>query len=132
MTEFRNDGPHSPALTRAAAERASELAKFLAYATRPGSGGLETPEDVAIVLGSLELLAGCLRQACAQMGAFPLALAGDGRLRDDERRDPEMRADLAALHLEVAAARAGDMARALGKAHAEDAHLAMREDGTDV
>lgn len=90
MSAFNPDGPHSPDLTREAAERMAELARFLAYATSPGIGGLDTPNDVERVVRSLAIALSRLPQSLRQSAAWLRQQADAGAVGDASHPDPSL------------------------------------------
>jgi hypothetical protein len=94
--EFRNDGPHDPDLTRAAADKIAELTRYLAYATRESSGGLVNVGDAYDLAGYLAAAAGSLPQVLSQLDRFVTGLDEAGRLRSaSDDTVPELAAGFA-------------------------------------
>ena len=126
---LRTDGPHSPQYRAEVEDALAECARVLCYATRESAGGLVSPADADRLLDALCAAAGMLPQLLTQVSAFLAVKAASGRLGDDSGRDPEVLADAAALHLEVASARFAEATRALEKAQQIVSGLSVKGDG---
>lgn len=109
--ELRTGGPHSPEYTRQVAETIAEAVRVLNYAARPGSGGLESPQDVHDLLGALMTTAGRLPQLLGQLSAWLQNESAAGRLRVDQGSSIEAVAEAGTWFM-----RANDAAAALGYA----------------
>lgn len=128
MTGFSPDGPHDPDRTRQAAREISDLTRYLAYATRPGSGGIVNAADVYDLLGALSEAFSRIPQALAQCGTFLEAEAKAGRLGDTADREPALTAAVTAGYLGHAAHVAGQLAGKLGRAQSEMSGLYGADD----
>ena len=129
MTDLSPDGPHEPGKTHQAAREVSDLTRYLAYATRPGSGGLEHATDVYELLAALSEAASRLPQSLRQCGEFLEAQARDGKLGDTERQRPDLAAAITSSVLSHAAVLAEQLAGKLSRAQSEMAGLYSLEGG---
>jgi hypothetical protein len=97
--EFSNDGPHSPDLTRAAADQIAELIRFLNYATLGDAPGLKYPADVDSVAAALYSGTGRMPQLFDQLVMFLAGQNEAGILSDAQGRDVDEQVAMACYHL---------------------------------
>lgn len=116
------DGPHAADTIMSAALALSEIAEYLARATRSGKA-LAYASDGSVVVGRLATAADHQRQALAHLVVWAETLESDPGLRHDSRGDAHATAGEAAGWLNLASGELGSTARALERAQSALGHL---------
>jgi hypothetical protein len=124
--EFSNDGPHSPELTRAAADQAADRIRYLNYATRADQGGLVNVEDAYELVASLHIAMQRMPQLLDQIRSFLQSQEDAGRLASDDG-EPRRRAAVSRGALLTALEHAESVTRNLRAAQNAMAGLSVKE-----
>jgi len=119
-------GPHDDDTATAVAALTAEAARYLAYATRPGSGGVTSPVTVYDLAIELSSAIGRIPQIVTQLAAWLAAEDSAGRIASDspaaaaEASGALAEARHAAERLYLALSEAANAAAALRPAHGGD------------
>lgn len=130
------DGPYTAAWTVTAARAAGQLARYLAYATRPAAG-LPEPADVYDLIGAVRVLLDRLPQALDQTGRrfVVLAHAPGARLTDPahpaDPQDPALAAATVHGGLAAAARSLAEVSARLHAAHTQASRLYLNSQDAD-
>lgn len=125
---FGTAGPHTPEQTIQWAHAAAELIRCLNYATMPGAGGIECPQDVYLVVGYLLSAAERMEQLLDQLADRLGEQSETGRLGDDRGTDPAAAVEDASMSLECASADLAPLVDWLRRVHNATSHLLVKED----
>jgi hypothetical protein len=121
MTDLEPGGPYTPERTAEVAEMMPACARFLNHATLArDTDALEFPADLDRMLAFLATMAQRMPQLMEQSKAWLAAQVESGRTSITYGRyegRERMAADMVSIHLDEAAGRFADAARALGEAH---------------
>jgi hypothetical protein len=123
------DGPHSPDRTREVGQLFDDASRFLCYATMERRGGLTYPADVYALVADLYAATGRFPQICEQLEAFLRAQEATGCLYEARQRDIGIgiQCNRAAVHLDMAAAHAAALTKALQAVQSDIAGLGVKE-----
>ena len=116
------DGPHTADTIMSAALALSEIAEYLARATRSGKA-LDHASDGSVVVGRLATAAGHQQQALQHLVDWAETLESDPGLRHDNHGNANTVAGEAAGWLNLASSEIGGTVRALTRAQSALGHL---------
>lgn len=121
MTGLEPGGPYSPERTAEVAAMMADCVRYMNHATlAKDTEALEFPPDLDRVIAPLETMALRMPQLLGQFTAWLRAETETGRTEvayGNFKGRERMAADMVSIHLEEAAGRFADAARALGEAH---------------
>jgi hypothetical protein len=127
--DLNPDGPHSPEHTAELGQLLDDASRAITYATMAEKRGLEYPADAYSLVADLYAATGRFPQICEQLEAFLRAQEATGCLYEARQRDIGIgiQCNRAAVHLDMAAAHAAALTKALQAVQSDIAGLGVKE-----